>query len=237
MAIALIVAGGEGLRMAGKVKKQYIELCGRPILSRTLRVFDACADIDRTFLVVPEGDIAYCRKQILMPFKFRKEIRLVSGGTVRQDSVYNGLKAIERSSGFVHPNDIVAIHDGVRPFVTAEQIRACIDNAKSTGACILGIPVEDTVKRLDASGNIDATLERSEIWLAQTPQVFRFNLIQEAYRKAWRNDYQATDDACLVEHLGKPVCVIPGSRSNMKITHPEDLTIAAAIARSIASET
>ncbi len=232
MTIALIVAAGAGLRLAGKVKKQYLDLDGHPILSHTLRAFDTCPSVDAVFLVLPETDADFCRRQILAPLEPRKPITLASGGPTRQASVYNGLLAIAEENPECE-NDIVVIHDGVRPFVTADQIDACIDGARSSGACILGVPAGDTVKRVDTSGYIDTTLEREEIWLAQTPQAFRYGLVLKAHRDARQCDYQATDDASLVERLGEPVKIIRGSRNNLKITRPEDLAMSNAIRRSL----
>lgn len=231
MVVALIVAAGQGVRMGGKVKKQYLALTGRPVLSHTLKVFDACPGIDAIFLVLPSGDVDFCRKNVLTPLDPQKKIHLVSGGAERQDSVYNGLRAIEEEGHGDGP-DVVVIHDGVRPFVTIEQIGACVAGAISTGACILGIPVSDTLKRVDSNGIIDQTFERDTIWFAQTPQAFRLGLIRNAHHHTRQTGYRATDDASLVEHLGHPVKIIPGNRYNLKITRREDLEIARAIIRS-----
>lgn len=227
-AIALIVAAGQGVRMGGGTRKQYLTLSGHPILYHTIRIFDASPRIEAIYVVVPPEDMTFCREQIIDPLDPGTDIRLVAGGAERQDSVANGLTAIgdevEEES-----QTIVLIHDGVRPFVTEEQVAASIAGAVSTGACTLGVPVSDTLKRVDPAGLVDATLERSSVWSVQTPQAFRLDLVRRAHTEAHRSGLRATDDASLVEHLGHPVRVIPGSRYNLKITRKEDLAMAQAI--------
>lgn len=239
MAVALIVAAGQGVRMGGKVKKQYLALSDRPILSHTLEVFDLCPEIDAIFLTLPPDDADSCLENILNPLAPQKNIHIVSGGAERQDSVYNGLRAIDEidADGREDGSDIVVIHDGVRPFVTREQIGESVAGAISAGACILGIPASDTLKRVGSAGFIDRTLERDTIWLAQTPQAFRRDLIRKAHDHARQTGYRTTDDASLVENIGHPVSIIPGNRYNLKITRREDLELAEAIiqARSTAS--
>ena len=222
MVSAIIVAGGKGVRMSGPVRKQYRSLGTRPILGHTLLPFDRCDEVEKIFLVVPEGDFDFCHKNILSLLGLQDSVTLVPGGAERQDSVHNGLLAI----GGKEKNGIVLIHDGVRPFIRHEQIMACISGAKEFGACILGIPAYDTLKRADKSGNIDKTLERGAIWLAQTPQAFQYELIMDAYKTAKDEGYVGTDDASLVERIGKKVKIINGSRLNIKITTPEDIQLA-----------
>ena len=225
MITALIVAGGSGVRMKDSRPKQYIPLDGLPIVAHTLRVFDACPRIDQLVWVVPQNDVEVYGPSLSSSLGLKKPVLHVAGGPRRQDSVYNGLRAIGTDEG------IVVIHDGVRPFVSSAQIIACIHGAKAMGACILGIPAHDSLKQVDASGRIVQTLSREPIWLAQTPQVFRCDLIRSAHEKARSDGVTGTDDAFLVERMGKPVMVIPGSRFNIKITTPEDLVLAGAILR------
>ncbi|MDD2317023.1 MAG: 2-C-methyl-D-erythritol 4-phosphate cytidylyltransferase [Desulfobacterales bacterium] len=225
MITALIVAGGSGVRMKDSRLKQYIPLDGLPIVAHTLKAFDACPRIDRLVWVMPQGDLEDYGPSLSSSLGLKKPVLRVAGGLRRQDSVYNGLKALGADDG------IVAIHDGVRPFVRSAQIIACIHGAEATGACILGIPAHDTLKQIDESGCIVRTLSREPIWLAQTPQVFRCGLIRSAHEKARSDGVTGTDDAFLVERMGKPVRVIPGSRFNIKITTPEDLVLAEAILR------
>ncbi|MEA3429429.1 MAG: 2-C-methyl-D-erythritol 4-phosphate cytidylyltransferase, partial [Thermodesulfobacteriota bacterium] len=144
MISAIIVAAGKGIRMNDKTRKQYLLLAGRPVLAYSLLAFDTCDLIDCIILVVPKKDIDYCWKDILAPLDLRKKINLVPGGEKRQDSVYNGLMAVDKDAA-----EIVVIHDGVRPFVSQEQVVACITGAKEYGACIPAIPANDTLKQVD----------------------------------------------------------------------------------------
>ena len=217
---AIIVAGGQGTRMAGDRRKQYLSLAGIPILTRTLMVFARCDAVNQIILVVPGDDIDFCREYILEPAGLSLRIVLIAGGERRQDSVYNGLKAVEPKSG------IVVIHDGVRPFVKNEQIVDCIAGAREYGGCILGLPAYETLKQVDASERIIQTLRRDDVWLAQTPQAFRHDLIRKAHDRARKQGDAATDDASLVERLGVGVKILKGSRSNIKITVKEDLKMA-----------
>jgi 2-C-methyl-D-erythritol 4-phosphate cytidylyltransferase len=217
---AIIVAAGKGIRMNDPVRKQYHLLAGRPIIVHALSVFDNCELIDEIFLVVPKEDLAFCRKQIVTPANLSKKIILVPGGPKRQDSVFNGLLTIKDKNG------IVVVHDGVRPLLIRENLEACIHEAKISGACIVGIPAHDTLKRVNSTGIIVETLERDTVWLAQTPQAFRYDLIRKAHENAQQQGYGGTDDASLVERLGVAVKVINGSRSNIKITSREDLELA-----------
>ncbi len=218
--IAIIVAAGKGLRLNDPLKKQYHLVVGIPIVVHTLRVFDACRLIDDILLVVAEEDLEFCRTEIIACAKLEKKITLVPGGPQRQDSVYNGLQKIDAH------DSIVVIHDGVRPFVTRDQLEACIHEARAHGACILGVPAYDTLKRVTAKRNIVKTVDRENIWFAQTPQAFRCDLIKRAHERARQQGFIATDDAALIEQIGGKVKIIPGSRTNIKITHPEDLKLA-----------
>ncbi|MGD8343867.1 MAG: 2-C-methyl-D-erythritol 4-phosphate cytidylyltransferase [Desulfobacterales bacterium] len=220
---AIIVAAGKGLRMADSKRKQYLVLEGKPILAHTLMRFNRCGAIDRMIVVLPAKDIEFCRQEILPAAGVKKKTELVFGGARRQNSVYNGLKAIKNEDG------IVLIHDGVRPFVRHEHLLACIEGAQQQGACILGVPVFDTVKQVNAQNEIVETQSRDTLWLAQTPQAFELKLIKKAHAAAKQDGFSGTDDAALVERLGATVKMIPGSRSNIKITHPEDLVLARAL--------
>ena len=223
MVSAIIVAAGKGIRMKGKMRKQYLELSGRPVLAHSIMTFDSCSLVDEIFLVIPKEDVEYCQNKILSLLDLNNQINLVCGGAKRQDSVYNGLKAITKNT------DTVVIHDGVRPFIQPEEIEECILVSKKYGACILGTPASDTLKRVDKSDIIETTLSRENIWLAQTPQVFRFDLILKAHETARRDGYVGTDDASLVERLGEDVKIINGGRFNIKITKKKDLAIAKAM--------
>jgi len=223
MVSAIIVAAGKGVRMKGRVRKQYLDLSGRSVLSHSLTTLDSCNLIGEIFIVVPKEDIEYCQKKILSALDLNKLVGLVEGGTHRYDSVYNGLRSVDKKT------DVVVIHDGVRPFVQGEDLTACILIAKDYGACIFGIPTSDTLKHVRQSGIIEGTLSRKNVWFAQTPQAFHYDLIRKAHETARRDGYGATDDASLVEKLGIDVKIIHGSRYNLKITTQEDLALAQAM--------
>lgn len=227
---AIIVAAGKGIRLKGALRKQYIALDGVPIIRHTLNVFDRCQRVNPIIMVLPKADLNFCRNKILLNANLEKDVILVAGGEERQDSVYNGLKAIDSDDG------IVLIHDGVRPFVKQEHLIACINGAAEFGACILGIPAFDTVKKVNATNGITQTLERDALWLAQTPQAFQVKMIKKAHETAKQEGFIATDDASVVERLGKTVKIIPGSRNNIKITDPEDLKLARALLKISASD-
>lgn len=224
MPIAIIVAAGQGLRMKRRRPKQFLPLAGRPILALTLSALSACSRVGRMVLVVPKADFAFCRETVLPAVDSPMEPILVAGGARRQDSVFNGL----RSLAGCDPNEVVLIHDGVRPFVSPSLVEACIDGAQDDGACIPILPVTDTVKQMDGDGRVIRTLDRSRLRLAQTPQAFRFELIFHAHERARCDGFDATDDASLVERLGRPVRGVAGCRANVKITTPEDLAFAEA---------
>jgi 2-C-methyl-D-erythritol 4-phosphate cytidylyltransferase len=223
MASAIIVAAGKGIRMNDPTRKQYLDLAGRPILAHSVMIFDICELIDKIFLVLPKEDIEYYRKNIVPLMELKNGLNLVPGGEERQNSVYNGLQAMDKKT------DTVVVHDGVRPFIQPEKLELCILGARKFGACILGIPAGDTVKCVDKSGFIEKTLERDSIWLAQTPQAFKYELIIRAHETARRDGYTGSDDASLVERLGVGVKIIRGSKNNIKITVREDLVIARAM--------
>lgn len=221
---AVILGAGKGVRMKCAEPKQYLPLQRMPILSHSVKAFDACADVHAIILVVPPQDLSLCQENIIAPLGLTKPIQCVGGGHRRQESVKNALDVIQDREG------IVAIHDGVRPFITPRQISECIAGAAETGACILAVPVSDTLKSVDGgSQRIAGTIKRSGLWLAQTPQAFRFDVLMKAHEFAQKDGFWGTDDAALVERMGVPVFVRPGSRRNIKITQPEDLELAQAI--------
>ena len=232
MVSAIIVAGGKGLRMGGALPKQYLSLGGRPVLAHTLLPFHENKNIKKIYLVVPGDDFRFCKSEILLPYKLDKKVELVSGGVERQDSVFNGLKAVEKKIATGKADiaeEIVVIHDGVRPFIRYDIIESCIRGARESGTCITGIPSYDTVKTLNDSGEIHETIERDSIWFAQTPQAFRYSIIKNAHEYAESKGFFGTDDASLVEFTGSKVKIINGSRLNIKITTKEDLLLAEAI--------
>ncbi|UCD90495.1 MAG: 2-C-methyl-D-erythritol 4-phosphate cytidylyltransferase [Desulfobacterales bacterium] len=209
--------------MQDTVRKQYLSLAGHPVVSHSLITFDECEEIEDICLVVSQKDIDYCQKNILSPLKLQKKVHLVPGGPHRQASVYKGLLAIDQKT------TTVVIHDGVRPFIQSEHLTSCILGTKDFGACILAIPASDTLKQVEHSGYIKKTLTRNAVWLAQTPQAFHYSLIMKAHETAQRDGFIGTDDALLVERMGKDVKVIKGSQANIKITTREDLAVAQAM--------
>lgn len=220
---AVIVAAGKGTRMNMEINKQYIEVCGKPILARTLQIFEECRIINEVVLVVNESDILYCKQNIVDEFDFTKVKVLVAGGEQRQNSVYNGLLEVDKKC------DIILIHDGARPLVNEESIVECIKAANEIGAACVAVPVKDTIKRADENNFVLETLDRSTLWSIQTPQAFKYDLILEAHRKALQDGFIGTDDAVLVERLGYRLKLVMGGYDNIKITTKEDIAIAEAI--------
>ena len=220
---AVVLAAGKGRRMGGPFHKQYMELAGRPILAHTLASFDAAPSVDALILVSMEEE--YIKKEILNRYPVGKAVFFVEGGEERQESVWNAICSIKGG-------EIAVIHDGVRPLTTVEVIEKCIAAARRYGASAAGMPVKDTIKETDENGFSVHTPDRSRLWLIQTPQAFRLPLLLEAHRKAREDQYLGTDDSSLVERLGHPVKLVEGGYSNIKITTPEDLEIAAQYLRS-----
>jgi 2-C-methyl-D-erythritol 4-phosphate cytidylyltransferase len=213
--------------MNADIKKQYLHLGEDPIIIRTLRVFSGCSFIDTLCLMAPPQDKAYCMDLLLRYPEIHEKCRVLPGGETRQASVYNGLIAIEKE---VSESDPVLIHDGVRPLVTREQIEACVSSVEKNGACILAVPAQDTLKQVKDGSIIESTLARRNVWLAQTPQAFKYGLIRHAHECARKDGVTGTDDAMLVERISHPVHVVPGSKSNLKVTTPDDLILAKALA-------
>jgi len=222
--IAIIVAGGSGLRMASEKKKQYLLIDEIPILTRTIQRLDQINQIDSIILVIPKEDQTYCQSNIIDPFDFEHPIHIVFGGQTRQDSVFNGLLYINEKK-IAKPDAIVLIHDGVRPFVNNKIIANCIQGAKQSGACIPVVKLTDTIKELNQNSLIMKTIDRELLYSAQTPQVFEFNLIFSAFEYAIKNSFTGTDDASILEYVKKPVAVCEGSKLNIKITTPDDLIL------------
>ncbi len=222
--IAIIPAAGMGIRMGFNIPKQFLLLNDIPILALTLMVFQESEHIDHIIVVVPKDEIKRCEEDIIKRYEITKAYKVVAGGDRRQDSVRLGLYAAKQ---IADDNDIILIHDGVRPFIRKELIADIVEEAKKHPAVIVGIPAKDTVKEVDKDGYVINTLVRDRIWLIQTPQVFRFKEIFYAHEKAYSEGWQGiTDDAMLLERLGVSVKVIKGSEDNIKITTPSDLRVA-----------
>jgi len=219
MNIAIIAAAGAGTRMASDQPKQFLLLAGKPVIFHTLQVFEECDTIDEVIVVLPAAESAGFLS-LAGKYSIRKVARVVPGGPTRADSVKRGLMAIRSATA-----EIVAVHDGVRPFVTVEEINNTVAAAKSEGAAILVAPVTDTIKQIN-DASVLRTLDRGVLRRALTPQCFRYELLREAYQHADVNDPSLTDESALVEQLGRPVSIVEGSARNIKITTLEDLVIA-----------
>lgn len=230
--IAIIPAAGLGTRMAPPVgdkpgaSKQFAELQGMPILVRTLLKFAECAEITSIYVALRKGEIAPFRERLQRetPQILRKNLVLLEGGEHRQQSVANALAGVSAAA-----DDIVLVHDAVRPFVTSEIIRDVTAAAGKHGAAIAGVPAVDTVKQVERTAEgalIKATIPREKIVLAQTPQGFRYEVLKKAFDEATADGFMGTDEASLVERSGHPVVVVMGSARNIKITTPADLSLA-----------
>ena len=222
MNVAIIVAAGSGKRFGTETPKQFLEICGKPLIIHTLRNFQSCAEIDEIILVLPSTETAKFL-QIAGKYGITKLVKVVAGGATRAESVYKGLKSIRAATA-----EIIAVHDGARPLVKPEEISACIKKAKETGAAILVSPVTDTIKEVSADGTITQTVERTKLRRALTPQCFRYEILKRAYEKADLNE-AATDESFLVEKSGVTVSTVEGSGDNIKVTHKSDLILAEAI--------
>ena len=222
MNIAIIAAAGAGTRMASDRPKQFLLLAGTPVIVHTLRVFEQSDSIHEVVVVLPAEESAGFLS-LAAKFNLRKVARVIPGGATRADSVKRGLMSIRSATA-----EIVAVHDGVRPFVTVDEIDATVAAAKADGAAILVAPVVDTIKHVGGDRVLE-TLDRTVLRRALTPQCFRYDLLCQAYQQADVNDRSLTDESALVEKLGHAVSVVEGSARNIKITTVEDLAIAEAI--------
>ena len=218
---AVVLAAGKGSRMGTKIQKQYLEICGKPVLYYSLAAFAASPIIDEIVLVTGEGKTDYCRKNIIDAYGITKVNKIVVGGKERYESVYKALREIE-------PEGYVFIHDGARPFVDESIIERTYQAVKEYRACVAGMPSKDTVKIVDENDFAVNTPERRFVWCIQTPQVFETELITQAYKSLMEHDREnVTDDAMVVEQeMQIPVKLYEGSYCNIKITTPEDLDTA-----------
>jgi 2-C-methyl-D-erythritol 4-phosphate cytidylyltransferase len=221
----IVVAAGKGERMGRELPKPFLPVCGIPLLIHTLRAITQSTLISKiTLIVAPERE-ALCRDMLRLYGQFRVPLTVVHGGAERQDSVRLGLTALDPTS------EIVAIHDAARPFLDREILDRSIETAVIYGGALVAVPTRDTIKRVGEEGTVVETLPRQQLWLAQTPQTFRVPLIREAHARALAEGVVVTDDAALLERLGKVVKIVPGSYRNFKITTPEDLQVAEALLR------
>lgn len=229
MNVAIIAAAGQGTRIGGKRAKQFVELAGTPIIVHTLNPFEQCEVIQEIILVLPERDTVGFL-EIGRKYGLRKLVKIVPGGTTRAESVLRGLEAISSPT-----TEIVAIHDGVRPFVTADEITQTVRAAEVNDAAILVAPATDTIKQVK-NGTIVRTLQRADLRHALTPQCFRYSLLKRAFQQADVLDPELTDESLLVERLGVRVAIVEGGSRNIKITRPEDLAMAEIMLRELTTD-
>ena len=221
---AIVLAAGSGSRMKNKTKKQFMEIKGKPVIWYSLFEFEK-SRVDEIILVTGKEDIDYCKKEIVEKYNLKKIKNVVAGGSERYESVYNGLKEVT--------GNIVLIHDGARPLINNEIIERSIEGTIKSDACVVGVPVKDTIKRADKEGyNID-TPNRSEVWINQKPQSFKTDLVKMAYKKMkeelekGNTTLNITDDAMVVEEFTtNQVRFVQGDYKNIKVTTPEDIDIA-----------
>jgi 2-C-methyl-D-erythritol 4-phosphate cytidylyltransferase len=226
--IVIIPAAGLGSRMAGPATgkapaKQFTELNGVPVLIHTLRKFADAPGVSEIVIALRKSEADHFAPRLRQE-KFGSRVRIVEGGEHRQESVFNALQAISAA-----PDDLVLVHDAVRPFVDREIIASVIEAATRHGAAIAAVPAVDTIKQVDRTADgavVNATIPREHIVLVQTPQGFRFSVLKQAFDDAARDGFTGTDEASVVERMGHPVWVVMGSPRNLKITTPADLELA-----------
>ncbi len=222
-AVAVVPAAGSGSRMGLAAKKQFLCLAGIPVVGHVLKVLGESPAVGGVVLVVAAGD-EEVGAELCQKYAGGKWYKVVRGGSERQESVYRGLCALPEWA------KLVLVHDGARPFLTDRLVTDVLRAAAEWGAATAAVLAKDTVKTAGPGGFVRATLPREEIWLAQTPQAFRRDLLLAAHEAACRDNCLATDDCALVERCGCPVKIVPGSYANFKITTPEDMAVAEALA-------
>jgi 2-C-methyl-D-erythritol 4-phosphate cytidylyltransferase len=219
---AIIVAGGSGNRMQSSIPKQFLLLDGKPVLMHTITAFSECLLKPQILLVLNIDQHKYWN-ELCMKYNFDIPHQVIKGGIQRFHSVKNGLKAIKGKG-------IVAVHDAVRPLISADLITQSFQVAEEKGNCIIGITPTDSVRRLLAAGKSE-TINRDQLVLIQTPQTFEVELLRKAYQAAYRNEF--TDDASVAEYAGYKINLIEGERENIKITYSEDLAVASILRKKI----
>lgn len=230
---AIILAAGQGKRMNSPVAKQFLTLRDKPVLYYSLKAFEE-SSVDDIILVMGTGQVEYCKENIVEPYHFTKVSQVIEGGRERYDSVFLALESIGQTG-------YVLIHDGARPFITAELIEKVIMQMKEYRACIVGTPVKETIKVVDSEGFIVSSPDRTTLWSAQTPQAFEYESIRKAYdlfdKVKDKSGTAVTDDAMVYEmFIKQPVKMIPGDYHNIKITTPEDFILAEILMKDILYE-
>jgi len=220
----IIPAAGAGERMGTPVSKQFLLLQGKPIIVHTIERFQACAAIDEIIVAVHSSS----REEVellVREYRLSKVSKIVEGGRRRQDSVWNAIRHLDPHA------EVVIVHDAVRPFIQQKLILASIDKALSDSAAVVAVRAKDTIKAGNDQGRFERTLDRSVLWMAQTPQTFRKQVLIDAYVHAGRENIEGTDDASFVERLNIRPAIVEGSFDNIKITTPDDLEFAEVLAR------
>ena len=217
---AIVLAAGKGSRMNSDTPKQYLTLLGKPVLFYSLQAFEA-SDVDNIVLVTGSGEQEYCKKEIIEKYHIKKVTHIVEGGAERYHSVWHGLTAAKDAA-------YVLVHDGARPLISSHIINKAVSVVKETGACVIGMPVKDTIQIVDEEKAIASTPDRSRTWIAQTPQCFSYELALSSYNKAIESgDSKITDDAMVVRKYGNAcVTMLEGGYENIKVTTPEDIAVA-----------
>lgn len=221
---AIVPAAGKGVRIRSKIEKPYLKLCGKPIIAHTLIRLSRNKHICEIVVAVSRRRTSIFKRAIINKYRI-KNVKIVSGGRERKDSVFNALKNVSANI------DYILIHDGIRPLITNGLIDSSLKAAKRFGASVVGVPLRSTLKYTGKGSYILHTPDRRNFWEAQTPQVFRRDLLEKAYRKAGRRRGNITDDSMLVEQLGVRPKLVPGSYRNIKITTREDLELAKILCR------
>lgn len=218
MNIAIIAAAGSGTRLDANIPKQFIEISGKPLVVHTLDRFDTCPAVDEIFLVLP-AEQSDEWSAVIRSFEIKKLREIVTGGSTRAESVRKGLEALD-----ARDEDIIIVHDGARPLVSISEITKTIETAQQTGAACLVAKINDTVKEIDGD-TITATIDRTKLRRALTPQAFRYHILEKAFGHGDLGE-EVTDESYLVERMGYDVEIVEGNARNIKITHPEDVAIA-----------
>lgn len=214
----IIVAAGTGSRMKANINKQFIKLNDKEIITYTIEKFYNNKNINDIVIVVKEDEVEFFKKEILVKYNFNN-IKIAYGGKERQDSVYNGIKVLDKNCKYV------LVHDGARPFVNEDIINRSLEEVQKYKSVVVGVPVKDTIKVVNNNNDIVDTPNRSTLWSVQTPQTFDYSVIKRAYEDAFDNNFYGTDDAMLVERIGYTVKMIYGSYNNIKVTTTEDIDI------------
>lgn len=229
---AIVLSGGNGSRMKSDIPKQYLQILGKPILFYSLNAFEK-SSVDEIIIVASDEYIDFCRNEIVEKYDISKVTKIVPGGAQRYLSVYEGLKAAEGSK-------YVLVHDGARPLIEPDVINASIDTVKKHLACVVGMPLKDTIKKIGKNGFVEDTPERKLYWQVQTPQSFSYEILMNAYANLFKDIEEGkavptiTDDAMIVEYSNAAkIKIIEGEYSNIKVTTPEDMVICEALLKAM----